>query len=53
MKFENLMYDGKEIRVIVDLDDCFVESNDYNYVDDCDTLDLSSMTDDIEEKLEG
>lgn len=49
MKFENLMYDKKIIKVIVDLDESFIENNDdleYSN-DDYDTLDLSSITADI------
>lgn len=49
MKFENLMYDGKSIKVIVDIDDVFIENNDdKSYeTDDSDTLDLTSITEDI------
>lgn len=50
MKFENLMYDGKNIKVVVDLDDVFIESNDLDVeanTDDSDTLDLSNITTDI------
>lgn len=50
MKFENLMYDGKNIKVVVDLDDVFIENNDdKNYSsDDSDTLDLTNITTDIQ-----
>lgn len=50
MKFENLMYDGKNIKVVVDLDDVFIESNDLDVglnTDDSDTLDLSNIATDI------
>lgn len=50
MKFENLMYDGKNIKVVVDLDDVFIESNDLDAgvnTDDSDTLDLSNIATDI------
>lgn len=49
MKFENLMYDGKSIKIVVDIDDVFVENNDdKNYKnDDSDTLDLTNITNDI------
>ena len=50
MKFENLMYDGKYIKVVVDLDDVFIESNDLDVgvnTDDSDTLDLSNIATDI------
>ena len=49
MKFENLMYDGKNIKVVVDLDDVFIESNDLDVgvnTDDSDTLDLSNIATD-------
>ena len=49
MKFENLIYNGKEIRVIVDLEDFFIEINDEKTEDDCDTLDLSLITNEVEE----
>lgn len=50
MKFQNLMYNGKEIKVIVDLDDCFIENNNDDIADeDSDTLDLAKITEDIEE----
>ena len=48
MKFENLMYNGKQIKVIVDLDDCFIEFNDSQIEDNCDTLDLSNITDNVD-----
>lgn len=50
MKFENLMYDGKNIKVVVDLDDVFIESNDLDVeanTYDSDTLDLSNIATDI------
>lgn len=50
MKFENLMYDGKNIKVVVDLEDVFIESNDLDVgvnTDDSDTLDLSNIATDI------
>ena len=51
MKFENLMYKGKEIKIIVDLDDKFIEKND-NEEDDDNTLDLSKINDDYREMEE-
>ena len=51
MKFENLMYDGKEIKVIVYLDDNFVENNDIRE-DENDTLDLTNITRDLDDELE-
>ncbi len=44
------MYDGKNIKVVVDLDDVFIENNDdKNYSsDDSDTLDLTNITTDIQ-----
>ena len=50
MKFENLMYDGKNIKVVVELDDVFIENNDFDVeanTDDSDTLDLSNIATDI------
>lgn len=50
MKFENLMYDGKNIKVVVELDDVFIENNDLDVeanTDDSDTLDLSNIATDI------
>ena len=50
MKFENLMYLDKCIKVVVDLDDVFIESNDLDVeanTDDSDTLDLSNIATDI------
>ena len=50
MKFANLMYNGKQIKVIVDLDNYFIEDNDEQKNDNNDdTLDLSNITEDIEE----
>lgn len=51
MKFENLMYAGKEIKIIVYLDDCFVENNDIKD-DKNDTLDLTSITKTLDEEPE-
>ena len=55
MKFENLMYDGKNIKIVVDLDEVFIENNDdSNYSnDDSDTLDLTNVTTDIQLDKEG
>lgn len=49
MKFENLMYDGKIIKMVVDLDDVFIENNIVcNYSNDnSDTLDLTNIATDI------
>lgn len=50
MKFENLMYDGKNIKVVVELDNVFIENNDIDVdanTDDSDTLDLSNIATDI------
>ena len=50
MKFENLMYLDKCIKVVVDLNDVFIENNndDVNYVcDESDTLDLTNVTSEI------
>ena len=51
MKFENLMYGDQEIKVIVYLDDCFVENNDIKE-DENDTLDLTNITKELDEELE-
>lgn len=49
MKFENLMYDEKIIKMVVDLEDVFIENNNIrNYSNDnSDTLDLTNITVDI------
>lgn len=46
MKFENLMYDGKIIKIVVDLDEVFIEHNDdKDYSNDnSDTLDLTNIS---------
>lgn len=44
MKFEDLMYNGVKIKVVVDLDDYFVETNADELENDGDTLDLTSIT---------
>ena len=50
MKFENLMYEGKFIKVIVELEDCFMENNcddNYSLEEDSDTLDLTNIANDL------
>lgn len=46
MKFANLMYNGNQIKVIVDLEDYFIEMEDEDSEDDYDTLDLTTLTND-------
>lgn len=54
MKFENLMYNGKNIKVIVELEDCFIENNDDGYTleEDSDTLDLTNIANNIHQEEE-
>lgn len=49
MKFENLMYDGKNIKVVVDLDSVFIENNEIEIqsCDESDTLDLTDITNEL------
>ena len=46
MKFANLMYEGNLIKVIIDLEDYFIENEDVESEEDYDTLDLTTLTND-------
>ena len=46
MKFANLMYEGHLIKVIIDLEDYFIENEDVESEEDYDTLDLTTRTND-------
>ena len=46
MKFANLMYEGNLIKVIIDLEDYFIENEDIESEEEYDTLDLTTLTND-------
>ena len=46
MKFDDLMYNGTQIKVIFDLEDYFIETEDEDLEDNYDTLDLTELTND-------